>query len=64
MGYHSEVVAAINPEYLMAGARYLYVAYFFFDGSVCPSSQPCSFTPACFDLTTVPSAHTFGSRVD
>ncbi|GKZ69530.1 hypothetical protein AnigIFM60653_008156 [Aspergillus niger] len=34
MGHHSEVVAAINPEYLMAGARYLYVATFFFDGSV------------------------------
>ncbi|RDH19786.1 hypothetical protein M747DRAFT_306058 [Aspergillus niger ATCC 13496] len=35
LGYHMEVVAAINPEYLLTGARYLYVAIFFFDGSVC-----------------------------
>ncbi|PWY85492.1 hypothetical protein BO83DRAFT_374232 [Aspergillus eucalypticola CBS 122712] len=35
LGYHMDVVAEINPEYIMTGARYLYVATFFFDGSVC-----------------------------
>ncbi|OJI87261.1 hypothetical protein ASPTUDRAFT_74094 [Aspergillus tubingensis CBS 134.48] len=35
LGYHTEVVVAIKTVYLMNGARYLYVATFFIDGSVC-----------------------------
>ncbi|KAL4912327.1 hypothetical protein BDW62DRAFT_24876 [Aspergillus aurantiobrunneus] len=35
LGYHADIVAANNPEHLITGAKYLYIAIFFFDGSVC-----------------------------
>jgi hypothetical protein len=35
LGYHADVVAANDPRHLIRGAQYLYIAIFFFDGSVC-----------------------------
>ncbi|KAL3497006.1 hypothetical protein BJX62DRAFT_245881 [Aspergillus germanicus] len=35
LGYHADVVAANDPRHLTRGAQYLYIAIFFFDGSVC-----------------------------
>ncbi|KAE8360260.1 hypothetical protein BDV27DRAFT_42955 [Aspergillus caelatus] len=35
LGYHMSVVASINPEYLISGSKYLFIAIFFFDASVC-----------------------------
>ncbi|KAB8264370.1 hypothetical protein BDV32DRAFT_145618 [Aspergillus pseudonomiae] len=35
LGYHMSVVASINPEYLITGSKYLFIAIFFFDASVC-----------------------------
>ncbi|KAI1382478.1 hypothetical protein F4677DRAFT_401996 [Hypoxylon crocopeplum] len=34
LGLHADVVAAENPLYLMQGAKYLYIAIFFFDSSI------------------------------
>jgi hypothetical protein len=35
LGYHAEVVMAVNPMYMLDGAKILYVATLFFDGSIC-----------------------------
>ncbi|KAL4798253.1 hypothetical protein BDV19DRAFT_386537 [Aspergillus venezuelensis] len=35
LGYHTETIVANNPSHLTTGAKYLYSAVFFFDGSVC-----------------------------
>ncbi|KAI0475610.1 hypothetical protein GGR56DRAFT_646648 [Xylariaceae sp. FL0804] len=34
LGLHADVVAAHDPEYLLQGAKYLYIAIFFFDSSI------------------------------
>ncbi|KAI0888767.1 uncharacterized protein GGS22DRAFT_62917 [Annulohypoxylon maeteangense] len=34
LGLHADVVAAENPLYLIQGAKYLYIAIFFFDASI------------------------------
>ncbi|KAF7558290.1 hypothetical protein G7Z17_g65 [Cylindrodendrum hubeiense] len=34
LGLHAEVVMAVNPLYLLDGAKYLYIAIFFFDVSI------------------------------
>ncbi|PWY80871.1 hypothetical protein BO94DRAFT_602288 [Aspergillus sclerotioniger CBS 115572] len=35
LGYHEDAVATLNPEYITAGVRYLYISTFLFGGSIC-----------------------------
>ncbi|KAJ0417056.1 hypothetical protein BJY00DRAFT_290513 [Aspergillus carlsbadensis] len=35
LGYHADIVAANDPRHLARGAQFLYIAIFFFDGSIC-----------------------------